>query len=68
MAALGVLLCTVITAGLIYLSIGLAAGSLWVAALLTGAIQAATDPVAVITQLRSAKVSGDLITIFKGES
>ena len=68
MATLGVLLCTFITAGLIYLGIGHAEGFPWMAALLTGAILAATDPVAVIAQLRSAKVSGDLTTIFEGES
>ena len=68
MATLGVLLCTFITAGLIYLGIGQAEGFPWVAALLTGTILAATDPVAVIAQLRSAKVSADLTTIFEGES
>ena len=68
MATLGVLLCTFITAGLIYLGIGHAEGFPWMAALLTGAILAATDPVAVIAQLRSANVSGDLTTIFEGES
>lgn len=68
MATLGVLLCTFITAGLIYLGIGYAEGFPWMAALLTGSILAATDPVAVIAQLRSAKVAGDLTTIFEGES
>ena len=68
MATLGVLLCTFITAGLIYIGIGHAEGFPWIAALLAGAILAATDPVAVIAQLRSAKVSGDLTTIFEGES
>ena len=68
MATLGVLLCTFITAGLIYLGIGHVEGFPWVAAFLTGTILAATDPVAVIAQLRSAKVSADLTTIFEGES
>ncbi len=68
MATLGGLLCTFIIAGLVYLGIGHAEGFPWVAALLTGTILAATDPVAVIAQLRSAKVSADLTKIFEGES
>ena len=68
MATLGVLLCTFITPGLIYLGIGHSAGFPWVAAVLTGAILAATDPVAVIAQLCGAKVSGYLTTVFEGES
>ena len=68
MATLGVLICTFITAGLIYAGIGHAEGFPWIAALITGAILAATDPVAVIAQLRAAKVSADLTTIFEGES
>ena len=38
------------------------------AALLTGAILAATDPIAVISQLRSQKAPEDLTTLFEGES
>jgi len=68
MATLGVLNCTFIAAGLIYAGIGHAEGFPWIAALITGAILAATDPVAVIAQLRAAKVSADLTTIFEGES
>ena len=68
MATLGVLICTFIAAGLIYAGIGHAEGFPWIAALITGAILAATDPVAVIAQLRAAKVSADLTTIFEGES
>ena len=68
MATLGVLTCTFIAAGLIYAGIGHAEGFPWIAALITGAILAATDPVAVIAQLRAAKVSADLTTIFEGES
>lgn len=68
MATLGVLTCTFIAAGLIYAGIGHAEGFPWIAALITGAILAATDPVAVIAQSRAAKVSADLTTIFEGES
>ena len=68
MATLGVLTCTFIAAGLIYAGIGHAEGFPWIAALITGAILAATDPVAVIAQLRAAKVSADLTTIFESES
>ena len=50
MATLGVLTCTFIAAGLIYAGIGHAEGFPWIAALITGAILAATDPVAVIAR------------------
>ena len=44
LATLGVLISCFVTAGLVYLGIGHAAGFPWLAALLTGAILAATDP------------------------
>lgn len=68
LATIGVLISAFITAGLVYLGIGHTEGFPWIAALLTGAILAATDPIAVISQLRSAKAPEDLTTLFEGES
>jgi CPA1 family monovalent cation:H+ antiporter len=63
----GMVLSAVIAGGVIYAGINHPAFP-WVAALLTGAILAATDPAAVITQLRKAKAPEDLATLFEGES
>ncbi len=68
LATLGVLVSCFVTAGLVYMGIGHATGFPWIAALLTGAILAATDPIAVISQLRSQKAPEDLTTLFEGES
>ena len=68
LATLGVMISTFVTAGLLYVGVGHAEGFPWIAALLTGAILAATDPIAVISQLRSAKAPVDLTTMFEGES
>lgn len=63
----GMLLSAIIAAGLIYAGINHPAFP-WIAALLTGAILAATDPAAVIAQLRKARAPEDLATLFEGES
>ena len=68
LATLGVLISCFVTAGLVFIGIGHEAGFPWIAALLTGAILAATDPIAVISQLRSQKAPEDLTTLFEGES
>ncbi len=68
LAIAGVLISCVITAGLIYIGIGHSQGFPWIAALLTGAILAATDPVAVISQLHTNNAPEDLTTLFEGES
>lgn len=68
LATLGVLISMFVTAGLVYFGIGHAEGFPWIAALLTGAILAATDPIAVVSQLRSSDASDDLTTLFEGES
>jgi CPA1 family monovalent cation:H+ antiporter len=64
----GVLISALVTAALVYWGIGHAQGFPWMAALLTGAILAATDPVAVMAQLRSLNAPEDLSTLFEGES
>ena len=68
LATLGVLISCFVTAGLIFLGIGHPQGFPWMAALLTGAILAATDPIAVIAQLRSQNAPENLTTLFEGES
>ena len=62
------LLSTVITATLVYFGIGHPAGFPWIAALLTGALLSATDPVAVVALLRQMGVSERLAMLMEGES
>ena len=62
------LLSTVITATLVYFGIGHPAGFPWIAALLTGALLSATDPVAMVTLLRQMGVSERLAMLMEGES
>ncbi|MEH6611234.1 MAG: sodium:proton antiporter [Halioglobus sp.] len=68
LATAGVLISTFVTAGLVYVGIGYPDAFPWLAALLTGAILAATDPIAVMSQLRSSNAPEDLATLFEGES
>lgn len=68
LATLGVIISCVVTAALVYLGVGHTTGFPWIAALLTGAILAATDPISVITQLNAQKAPEDLKTLFEGES
>jgi CPA1 family monovalent cation:H+ antiporter len=62
------LLSTLITAVLVYYAIGHPAGFPWIAALLTGALLSATDPVAVVALLRQMGVSERLAILMEGES
>ncbi|TQV68192.1 sodium:proton antiporter [Exilibacterium tricleocarpae] len=64
----GVLISCFVTAALVYWGIGHPAGFPWIAALLTGAILAATDPVAVVAKLKALKAPEDLGTLIEGES
>ncbi len=68
LATLGVLISAFVTAGLIYFGIGHPSGFPWIAALLAGAILAATDPIAVMSRLRSSNAPEGLSTLFEGES
>jgi CPA1 family monovalent cation:H+ antiporter len=68
LATIGVLISAFVTAGLVYIGIGHPEGFPWMAALLTGAILAATDPIAVMSQLRVSNAPEDLATLFEGES
>jgi Na+:H+ antiporter len=68
LATVGVLISCVVTAALVYLGVGHPEGFPWIAALLTGAILAATDPVSVIYQLNAEEAPENLKTLFEGES
>lgn len=67
LATLGVLLSTLIAASLLYFGIG-HPGFPWMAALLTGAILAATDPISVVAKLKACHAPEDLSTLIEGES
>ena len=62
------LLSTFIAAALIYAGMGHPQGFPWIAALLTGALLSATDPVAVVALLRQMGVSERLALLMEGES
>ncbi|MFV8781879.1 cation:proton antiporter [Microbulbifer sp. SA54] len=68
LATLGVVICMLLTAVLVYFGINHPEGFPWLAALLTGAILAATDPVAVVTRLRAGHANEGLLTLVEGES
>ncbi len=68
LATLGVLVNCGITAALVYLGVGHPGGFPWTAALITGAILAATDPVSVVNQLSAMQAPEDIKTLFEGES
>jgi monovalent cation:H+ antiporter, CPA1 family len=68
LATLGVVVCTALTGAGLYFGIGHAQGFPWAAALLTGAILAATDPVAVVAKLKSLRAADELTIVFEGES
>jgi len=62
------LLSTVVSAVMIYYGIAHPTGFPWIAALLTGALLSATDPVAVLELMRKAGVSERLCLIIEGEA
>lgn len=67
LAVAGVLVTAFVSAALISLGLG-GGGFPWIAALLTGAILAATDPVAVVAQLRELGAPRRLTVLLEGES
>ena len=68
LATVGVVISCIVTAVLVYLGIGHSVGFPWIAAFIVGAILAATDPVAVIGQLKRYNAPEDLAVLFEGES
>ena len=67
LAIIGVLLSTLITAAGVFFGIN-HPGFPWIAALLTGVILAATDPIAVVAKLKAFNAPEDLATLVEGES
>lgn len=68
LATVGILASTVVMTVLLYLGIGHPAGFPLIAAALTGAILAATDPIAVVAALDRLAAPADLTTLVEGES
>ena len=68
LAIIAMLLTCLIVAVLLFFGIGHASGFPWMAALITGAILAATDPVAVMAKLRETKISSRISVLLEGES
>ena len=67
-ATIGMVLASLLAAGILFYLIGHAQGFPWIAALITGLVISATDPVAVVTQLKEAKAPEKLATLIEGES
>lgn len=66
LAIFGLIISTLLTAVSVYYGIGY--GFTFIAALLTGALLSATDPVAVTAQLKELSAPKDLATLIEGES
>ena len=67
LATIGLLVSTVATAVFIFYGIG-HPGFPFIAALITGAVVSATDPVAVVSQLKALKAPAELNVLIEGES
>ncbi len=67
-ATAGVLLAAGSAAVVLYYSINHPDGFPWLAALLTGLVISATDPVAVVAKLRESGAAAELATLLEGES
>lgn len=68
LATAGVLLGCIVVAVITFYGIRHEIGFPWLAALLTGAILAATDPVSVVSKLKELKAPQDLAVLIEGES
>ena len=68
LAIIAMLLTCCITAALLFYGIGHEIGFPWLAALITGAIVAATDPVAVVAKLKEMNAPHRLNVLLEGES
>ena len=67
LATLGLIISSLVTAAVLYYSIN-HPGFPFIAALLTGVVVSATDPVAVVNQLKALKAPADLNVLIEGES
>lgn len=68
LAIIAMFLSCLIVAALLFYGIGHASGFPWLAALITGAILAATDPVAVVEKLREMNAPQRIGVLLEGES
>ena len=68
LAIIAMLLTCFIAAALLFYGIGHETGFPWMAALITGAVLAATDPSAIMENLRGMKASGRISMLLEGES
>jgi len=68
MSVIAMLLTSLIVAVLLFYGIAHESGFPWIAALITGAILAATDPVAVVAKLREMNAPGRISVLLEGES
>lgn len=68
LAIVGVLVATLVCGALLFIGVGQIESFPLVAALLTAAIVAATDPVSVVAQLKRLKCPQDLVTLVESES
>lgn len=68
LAIVGMLMTCALTAVGLYYGIGHASGFPWIAAFITGAILAATDPVAVVDKLKELRAPDRLNILLEGES
>lgn len=67
-STVGIIISMLIAATILYYAIGHAEGFPWIAALITGLVISATDPVAVVSQLKDANAPKKLATLIEGES
>lgn len=68
LATVGILVGSFVMAGIIYFAIDNPQYFPWIAALLAGSILSATDPIAIVAQLRAIKAPDELAVLFEGES
>lgn len=64
----GIFISMLMAATILYYTIGHATGFPWIAALIAGLVISATDPVAVVSQLKDANAPKKLATLIEGES
>ncbi len=67
-STVGLVIATAVAGVFLYYTFDHPTGFPWIAALLTGIVISATDPVAVVTQLKDAKAPAKLGTLIEGES
>ncbi|VAW54840.1 Na+/H+ antiporter [hydrothermal vent metagenome] len=68
LAIITMLLTCLIAAALLFYGVGHESGFPWIAALITGAILATTDPVAVVVKLKKMKAPKRIAVLLEGES